>query len=192
MLSMSIDHRLACWETLEKSLVADASPWLKLFRERVRLPDGRTIDEFYTIEQRDFVAIFAMSGDEQVLTLWHYKHGPRRVNLGIPAGIIEPGESAESAARRELREETGFEAQDWVKLGAFSVDGNRGCGAAHLFVARDLTKQGEPTFDDLEETRLEWMSTPELATHLFNGDVATLGAAATISTGLLWLRREQR
>ena len=51
-----------------------------------------------------------------------YRYGIDRVTLELPAGAIDPGEAPEAAARRELREETGYEADAWVRLGALAVE----------------------------------------------------------------------
>lgn len=77
------------WQVLKRELVLDCPPWLSLWRETIRLPDGREIDDYYQLEQRDYVVIAAWQNGK-VLGLWRYKHGPRRVNLGLPAGIVKP------------------------------------------------------------------------------------------------------
>jgi ADP-ribose pyrophosphatase len=178
------DQELHVWEVMHRRQVVNAAPWLQLWVETVRLPDGRLINDYYTLEQADFVAIFALAEAHRVLGIWHYKHGPRRVNLGLPAGYVMLGESPLLAARRELREETGYQADSWQLLGSFTVDGNRGCGQAHIYLARGLHVVADPDPDDLEEIRLELLSLHDLRLYLQAGKVATLGAAAAIALGL--------
>ena len=178
---------LALWETLSRRLLADAAPWLKLWAEKVRLPDGRVVDPFYSIEQPDFVVIFPVSPERKILTMWHYKHGPRRINLALPAGAVAPGEAPETAAGRELLEETGYVGRQLVSLGAFSLDANRGCGRGHVYVASDVQLRGRPTHDDLEEIVLDWMTPSALHHALLSGEVATMDAATGIAMGLLHL-----
>ena len=79
--------QLQSWQVLKRELSLDCSPWLSLWRETIRLPDGREVDDYYQIEQRDYVVIAAWENGK-VLGLWRYKHGPRRVNLGLPAGYL--------------------------------------------------------------------------------------------------------
>jgi ADP-ribose diphosphatase len=173
------------WDILERKELLDASPYLKLYRETVQLENGEIIDDYYTIDQRDFTIIFAMVGTIDVLCIRHYKHGAKRVNLGLPAGYIEKGESPLSAAQRELLEETGYSAMEWQPLGTFVVDGNRGCGNVHVFFASELVKIQEPDPDDLEVISLEMISFKSLPDLLAQGEVATLGAAIGIALGLL-------
>ena len=81
--------QLQSWQVLKRELSLDCSPWLSLWRETIRLPDGREVDDYYQIEQRDYVVIAAWDNGK-VLGLWRYK--PRWVNLGLPAGYLERGE----------------------------------------------------------------------------------------------------
>jgi ADP-ribose pyrophosphatase len=176
---------MKCWETLKRKILFDASPWLKLYSETVRLEDGREIENYYSIEQSDFVEIFALNENNEIIGIRHYKHGAKRINLGLPAGYIEGGESPLSAAQRELLEETGYTAKQWEKLGTFVVDGNRGCGHVHAFYATNLEKNREAMPDDLETIVVEQIHLRELPELLANGEVATLGAAIGIALGLL-------
>lgn len=174
---------LACWESIQRRCVLDASPWLRIWTEPVRLPDGRLVRGYYRLEQPDYVVVFALTEADEVIGIWHYKHGPRN-NLGLPAGYVMPGESPVDAARREYLEEAGYEADTCQHLGSFTVDGNRGCGQAHIYLAQGLHAVAEPDPDDLEEIELDVISLEDLERHLRSGEVATLGAAAAIGLGL--------
>jgi ADP-ribose pyrophosphatase len=160
---------------------------LHVWRETVQLPDGHTLDDFYTVDAPDFVCIFPAIDDGRVLCLRSYRHGPRRVVLGLPSGYVNPGEEPLRAAQRELREETGYTADSWAQLGTFAADGNRGGGRAHIYLARHLTCVTKPASGDLEEQVAEIVALPVLAEQLHNGQVDTLGAATAIALGLLWV-----
>jgi ADP-ribose pyrophosphatase len=175
------------WDIISREEVFDASPFLTLHRETVRLENGDVIDDYYTIDQRDFVVIFGMANSSEVLAIRHYKHGAKRINLGLPAGYIEVGEEPVSAAQRELLEETGYTAKIWKLLGSYVVDGNRGCGHVHVFFAEKLVRKQDPDPDDLETITLEKIPVKQLPAFLANSEVATLGAAIGISLGLLEL-----
>ena len=167
------------WEVVSRERLVDATPWMQVWRETVRLPDGRVIDDYFTVDQPDHVMVFAVTAERRVICLWHYKHGPRSVNLSFPAGYISDPEQPLDASLRELLEETGFRAKEWSALGSFTVDGNRGNGRAHYFFARDAEQVAEPVSDDLEEVRIEFVPIPELWRRL-STSVRTLDAAALI------------
>ena len=148
----------------------DASPWLRLWVEAVRLPDGRVVDDFYTLDMPDFVIVTALIQEGAVVVGRQYRHGPRRVVSALPAGYIELNESALEAAKRELLEETGYGGGRWEELGAFVVDGNRGCGQAHVFLAMGVERVADPTDGDLEERQIVLLSPSEFLNAISRGD----------------------
>src|SRR5438874_1514598 len=108
---------------------------IRVDAEAVRLPDGRVIDDYLQVRMGSFSVVYAETDDESVVCLRQYKHGPKCVSLTLPAGHLDAGESPIEAAKRELLEETGFEAQEYRLLGSFVVNGNQGCGTAHVIWA---------------------------------------------------------
>jgi ADP-ribose pyrophosphatase len=176
------------WQVLRRELVLDCPPWLGLWREKIRLPDGREIDDYYQLEQRDYVVIVAWQNGK-VLGLWRYKHGPRRVNLGLPAGYREVNEDVLDAARRELREEAQLTSGNWQHLGSYCVDGNRSPACAHIFVAHDCRSVEPRHSDDLEEQIREWLTPRQWRDRLAEGSVATIGAAMAVYAGILSFSR---
>ena len=176
--------RLDAWQVLKRELVLEFPPWLSLWRETVRLPDGRQVDDYYQFEQSDYVLVAAWQNGK-VFGLWRYKHGPRRVNLGLPAGYLESGEDAISAARRELREEAGLASDHLQHLGSYCIDGNRSPACAHIVVADDCYFVEPGPSDDLEEQIGEWLTPLQWREYLAAGRVATLGAAVAVHAGIL-------
>jgi ADP-ribose pyrophosphatase len=153
--------------------------------ERVALPDGREIDGFLWIRTRDFAAVVAITPDREVVLVRSYKHGPRAVSLAVPAGYIEDGEEPLAAAKRELREETGYESSDWASLGRFVVDGNYGICAEHVFLARAVHVTGPPTSGDLEEMEIVLTPIHDVLALLRDGEIVQLSSAAALGLALL-------
>jgi len=162
------------WQVIHRRQVADASPWLRLWVETIRLPDGRIIDDYYTLDIPDFVVIVALTPNGDLLAERFYRHSPRRVVLSLPAGYIKEGESPLIAAQRELAEETGYTGGDWQALGAFTVDGNRGAGSAHIFLARGVEPGMPLDDDDLEERQVLLMPQQEFLGAIQSGGVREL------------------
>jgi ADP-ribose pyrophosphatase len=152
--------------------------------ERVELPDGRTVDEFLWIKTRDFAMVVAVTPEGQVVMERSYKHGPRNVALSLPAGYIEADETPDQAARRELREETGYTSDEWRRLGSFTVDGNYGLCTSHIFLARGArlsSEAGGYGHDDLEEIEVLTLPLADALAAVTRGEVSQLSSAAAIA-----------
>lgn len=107
--------------------------------------------EFYVIESGDWVNVIPITADEQVVMIRQYRHGSGEITLEIPGGLVEPGDTPESAASRELLEETGYQAQEWKKIGVVNPNPAIFSNRCHTFLARNLTKVGSPTLDQTED-----------------------------------------
>lgn len=83
---------------------------------RLRFPDGSE-GARETVVHPGAVALLALLDDGQLLVVEQYRHGARQRLIEVPAGTREPGEPPEVTARRELREETGYDAESIVRLG---------------------------------------------------------------------------
>ena len=161
---------------------------MEVGEERVGLPDGREVDGFLWVQTRDFVAMVAVTERDEVILVRAYKHGARRVSLAVPAGYIEQGEEPLAAAKRELREETGYESEDWGSLGSYVVDGNYGVATEHIFLARAARKAAEPASGDLEEMEIVTVPHAEVSNYVQRGEIVQLSSAAALALAELELR----
>lgn len=156
-----------------------------MLEEHIKLPDGRRVDDFYTIRLRDFVVVAAVTEDGRLVTVSHYRHGGRAVTQGLPSGFIDDGESPGAAARRELLEEAGYEAAEWHDLGRYVVDGNRGCGTEHVFLARGARRVAEPVAVDLAPTTVHIVAVESALDSMWKGHMSELASASALALAVL-------
>lgn len=83
-------------------------PWLTARCDKVELPDGRIIPEYYVLEYPNWVNVIAITKDGRFVMEKQYRHGLGVESIAIPCGVMEKGEDPLIAAQRELLEETGY------------------------------------------------------------------------------------
>ena len=172
------------WKTKDRQIILDQRPWLVVENHTVELPDGRLIPDWQWIITPDYVNVVALTKDQRFICFQQVKYGIQGSTLGIVGGFVEEGEQPLAAARRELLEETGYESDDWVPLGSYRVDPNRGIATGHLYFARQARYVCPPNADDLEEQKIIFLTRSEMETALAGGEFKVLAWAASIAFAL--------
>lgn len=182
------------WRTLRREPIYQSpeGKWLAVENHRVALPDGRIIDDWAWLITPDFVNVVAVTEAGQFLCFRQTKYAVNGTTLAVVGGYLEAGEEPLLAAQRELLEETGYRADQWVPLGRYAVDGNRGCGQAHLFLACGVRWVQPIHADDLEEQELLLLSRTEAEQALHAGEFKVVSWATALALALLWLDRQKR
>lgn len=173
------------WKTLSRQTLLNHSAFLVVENHTVQLPAGQIISDWPWLITPDFINVVVITEDDQFLCFRQTKYAVQGTSLALVGGYIDEGESPLAAAKRELREETGYEAAEWISLGHYSVDGNRGAGVAHLFLALGASRAGEPDADDLEEQQLLHLSRADVEAALAAGEFKVLPWMAAVALALL-------
>jgi ADP-ribose pyrophosphatase len=132
--------------------------------------------------------VAVVTTEQQFLCFRQTKYAVEGITLAPVGGYLEPGEDPLAAAQRELLEETGYESSNWLSLGRYAVDGNRGAGTAYLFLARQARRVAEVLADDLEEQQLLHLSRAEVELALRTGEFKVLSWAAVMALALQRLK----
>jgi len=136
--------------------------WLKVHEQHIELPWGGEIPEFHLIQAPDWVAVLAITATGELVLVEQYRHGFGAVSRELPSGVIEPGESVEQAARRELREETGYAGDSFEPLLTLNTEPSRHTNRAHFILARGVWRASEPSPDPSENIAVV-LAAPEQA-----------------------------
>ncbi len=131
--------------TISSELVYEGY-FLKLRRDRARLPDGRESGREYVVHP-GAAAIVPLLPDGRILVERQFRYPLRREFVEIPAGKLDPGETPLDTAKRELIEETGFRAREWALLTRIHPAIGFADEVIDIFLCRDL----EPVERRLDE-----------------------------------------
>ena len=136
------DNDIRKWTVLESEYLI-RRPWLTARRDKVRLPNGVINPEYYVLEYPDWINIIAITVDGRIVFERQYRHGRGEVGYEIPAGVCEPGETPEQAARRELLEETGFGGGSWRLNMVAAPNPSTSTNLCYSFIATGVHKIGD-------------------------------------------------
>lgn len=157
------------WKQLS-SKRAYTSEYIAIDEDRVLLPNGAVKKYYLSNQDRSAVSIIPIDARGRFLLQKEYRYPVRKVMYGFPGGLVEKKEQPLPAAKRELREETGYRAKTWRKLGAFYASPSRTNLRFFVYTATNLSFIGESP-DEGEFLEHEWVSQRKLRNMLKNGTI---------------------
>lgn len=180
-----MSHDLKPWKTLNTREIFIVPGRVTVATHTVELPGGQIYEPYYRVDLADQAWVAATTEDGRFVCQRQYKHGPGRVTVTLPGGIVDPGESPEETAQRELLEETGYTCGALTHLGSFCRNNNQRCGEEHFFWATGAVWEQDPDpSTNLEEIETVLLTRDELAGAVQGGDVGILGQMAGILLAL--------
>lgn len=181
---MSSDNNV--FKILDEEILHSPSPRWSVRKVRVQTPSGTERD--YVIKVKEpFVMVLAVQ-DGKFLCVEQYRVTMRERSLEFVAGGIDVGEEPLATAQRELKEETGYEAQSFQRLGHF-FDANGSCRLeGHVFLAEGLTFVGEDKDEYEEDLETRWVPIQEFEEMMRSGSIKD---AKSIAAYTYWKLSQQ-
>ena len=134
------------WRRLSAERLADCRGF-ELDRGRFAPPDGTGPRDFFVVAAPDWINVVPITPDGRVVFVRQFRFGIDGITLEIPGGMCDAGEDPATAARRELREETGYDSDELVDLGWVHPNPAVQTNRCHTFLARNARKVGAPAPD---------------------------------------------
>lgn len=175
------------WKTLSRKIILDHSKFLKVESHEVQLPDGQIIPDWTWVTIPSAAIVLARREDGQFLCFRQTKYAVEGTSLATVGGMLEKNEEPLDAAKRELLEEIGYQSSNWVDLGSYILDPNRGVATMHLFLALDAKFISPPNSDDLEDQEIILLNQDGLEQALKAGEFKILAWTTVVALSLGYL-----
>ena len=159
------------WRRVSSRTVAECPVFTVKENHYVRNGDDKPVP-FYSVDVPDWVNVIAITPDDEVVLIEQYRQGIEEMALELPSGIVDDGEEPEAAAKRELLEETGFEADEWVLLATSQPNPAFHNNRIHHYLAKGARKVKEPELDENESVATTLKSLAETRRLLDEGTIA--------------------
>ena len=160
----------AGWEVLSSDELFSHA-FFRFRKDRCALPDDRIMPAYYVMEFVDWVHVVPITGDGRIVLVNQYRHAARKRFYEFPGGTLEAGldETPEAAARRELREETGYAPGRMQYLGLHYPNPALQDNRMHVFLATDCRPVAEPTLDPFEDLEVELVAVDDFMRYFEQG-----------------------
>jgi 8-oxo-dGTP pyrophosphatase MutT (NUDIX family) len=181
------DDRLRHWTVRSSAYLVD-QPFLRVRKDTVELPDGTIIDDYFVRESRGFAIVAALTPERQIVLVRQYKHGIAQIVLELPAGMIDPGETPEACAIRELAEETGYAGDPPLRLRSLFADPTGSNASFHIFLIENAVPKFAQSLDTTESIVVETTSLDDLQAAVRDGRIGSGSQVAAAYIALDHLR----
>jgi ADP-ribose pyrophosphatase len=181
-------EQVAEWETLSSKELGEFGMF-SVRRDRVRLAPSDDEKDFDIVDAPDGVVVIALTTADEMVLVEQFRVPLCRVTLELPAGVLEDGEDPAEGARRELREETGYEGGDAEHVGTMSLNPSWQTTRVHVVVVRGAARTADKELDDAEDTRVRLLDRAQVDAHVADG---RLDAAVALSALAILDRAERR
>ncbi|MDO8508451.1 MAG: NUDIX hydrolase [Nanoarchaeota archaeon] len=166
------------WKVLDSNKIIE-NKWITVEKQKCAINEKTIIEDYYIIKKKDYVIIVAEDNDE-ILFLKQYRHAIGEFLLNLPMGVIDEGESAEGAAKREFSEETGYEINKIKYIGELFLAPGYLTTKAYLFFTDNIKKIKNRKIDDKENLTLARISKNKLKELIEENVIKDMSTLASI------------
>jgi ADP-ribose pyrophosphatase len=159
------------WKVLSSEYLFNDT-WLKARKDVCLKPDGKIVDPYYVMEYMTWVTAAALTEDNKFILVKQYRHALGESCIEAPGGCVDDTDaSLETAVRRELLEETGYEFSSAEYLGRTSANPSTNDNLMHMYLLKGGRKVQEQQLDHNEEIEVMLVTIDELIQMLERNEI---------------------
>ena len=159
------------WKVLKSEQLLSKGTWMSLRQERVQLPSGAIVPEWFVLEFPDWINVIAITKEGNFVMENQYRHALGETHYELPAGVIDPGETPLQAAQRELSEETGYGGGEWQLFLTVSPNPTNHTNLSYTFLATGVEKIREQHQEATEDICVDIFTPDEVRELLDTGQI---------------------
>jgi len=163
-------EQVEIWKRQSSEEIADCRVF-KVREDFCRRESDAAEHNFFVVESPDWVNIIALTEDNAIVLIEQFRHGTQEIILEIPGGMVDEGEQAEAAARRELLEETGYSSDEFIFLGKSRPNPAIQTNWIYHYLALDCEKTEETAFDEHESVATKLVPLAEIENLIKSGEI---------------------
>ncbi|RUT03495.1 NUDIX hydrolase [Dulcicalothrix desertica PCC 7102] len=179
------------WNLVQSEMVINHR-WCKVRRDEIELPNGKVVDDFFVHIKPDIAFVLAITPNNEVIFVRQYRYARDDFFIEIPAGGFNAeNENPETAALRELEEETGYSSQNIKKIATLYNGPSKDTNQLHLFLAQNAVKVSEQNLDITEEIEVLLIPIDEIVSKIESGEISVVSSVAALFFGLNFLKTQK-
>ncbi|MEP0800279.1 NUDIX hydrolase [Funiculus sociatus] len=174
------------WKILKSKMVLN-NQWCKIRQDEIELPTEQIIDDYFVNIRPDIAVILPITPQKEIVFVRQYRHAVEEILLELPAGAFSESEDSIVAAARELEEETGYVADQIIKLATLYDNPPKDTNKIHLFLAENVQQKSKQKLDITEDIEVVLIPITKVMELITKEEICVSGTIAAIFLGFNYL-----
>jgi 8-oxo-dGTP pyrophosphatase MutT (NUDIX family) len=167
------------WKIIDEKDISP-SKWFPLFVQKIQLPNGKIIDDFYISKLGDVAMILPITKNKEIVFVKQYKHGAGEILLELPAGRISNEETPEEAAKKELQEETGIIAEELILIEKLFLNSTKDTARTFCYLLKNAEVTTSQNLEVTEDIELVFIPIKDIEEAIKSGKIKAADTIAFI------------
>lgn len=168
------------WKVIESEYL-HKRPWLTVRIEKLEMPNGNVVPDYFVLEYPNWVNIIAITKEGRFILVEQYRPGIGKTCIELCAGVCEEKDpSPLVSAQRELLEETGYSGGQWKEFMRVAPNASAANNYSWCFIAEGVEKTGDQTLEESEDITVHLFSYDEIKTLLTSDQIVQATMAAPL------------